>query len=117
MVIIAAATALVAAADADTGFYTYESCLALKHLCDGDAADYPPAGAVWACGGYVKGAMDAMTVYEVENKVPACYPEMTSEQVILITKRWMEQHPEQLHLPAAFCISRALYEAYPACHN
>ncbi len=61
--------------------------------------------------------MDALTVYQVSNKFPPCFPQMTAEQVILITKRWLEQHPEKLHLPAVYCISRALDKAYPACRN
>jgi hypothetical protein len=104
------------AAHADTGFYKFETGIEFKHLCDGDG-DVGPDGSLYICGGYVKGVMDALTVNQVSNKLPPCFPEMTAEQIILITKRWLEQHSEKLHLPGAYCITRALYEAYPACHN
>lgn len=103
-------------ADADTGYFRFETCLTFNHLCDGDG-DVGPAGSIFACGGYVKGVMDATTVNRAASQEPPCFPGMTPEQVILITKRWLAQHPERLHLPAAFCISRAIYEAYPACQN
>jgi hypothetical protein len=106
----------VGAANGDTGFYISESGIELKHLCDGDG-DGGLDRSIYICGGYVNGVMDALTVYQVSNKLPPCFPRMTAEQVILITKRWFGQHPEELHMPAAYCISRAIYEAYPACRN
>ena len=42
------------AADADTGYFRFETCLTFNHLCDGDG-DVGPAGSIFACGGYVKG--------------------------------------------------------------
>lgn len=40
-------------------------------------------------------------------------PSMTPEQLVMVVRQHLRQHPEQLHQPAAYLVMAALQEAFP----
>jgi hypothetical protein len=73
------------------------------------------ATSVGACSGFIAGVNDqAMADSADSRKLPYCLPDgVDMSQLIRVTKRWLENHPEQLHLPSAILVVRALSEAFP----
>jgi hypothetical protein len=70
-----------------------------------------------ACAAYVKGALDGailLTVAVPGNKPAFCLPQNVSVgQVLFVALKYMDDHPEQLQLPAIALIGTALKQAFP----
>jgi hypothetical protein len=66
------------------------------------------------CLGYIFGSIDTMREYN-ENHVPvACLPGgATSEQLIAVARKYLDDHPERLHLRGAALIIGAMIQAFP----
>lgn len=71
------------------------------------------------CAGYVSGVTDLEAMWKgAEGKTTKathyCMPtDATNGQMLLILKKWMENHPEKLHERADLIIHWALLEAFP----
>lgn len=67
------------------------------------------------CSGYVAGAMDSRFAWEeVAKQKLFCMPEgVSGEQPIRIVAKYLEQHPDELHLPAATLVIFAFVGAFP----
>ena len=73
----------------------------LKELCGGDAY------AKGFCQGYITGT-SKLTVS------PACFPDgVTLGQITDIMIKYMNDHPEKLHLASGLLVTIALQEAFP----
>jgi hypothetical protein len=70
-----------------------------------------------ACQVYFVGFMDGFLISGGLNQSGICLPPATTaNQVRLIAEKYMRDHPEQLQLPAALIITRALGASFP-CKN
>ena len=68
------------------------------------------------CLGYVVGVVDSFNTtnsMKGARKVFCIPPPVTSGQLVLVTKKSMQEHPETLHLPASAHILGALTNAFP----
>jgi hypothetical protein len=71
------------------------------------------------CAGYLDGTTDVEQAWQwVEGKTSRaahyCLPnESTKGQMLLIIKKWMDEHPEELHEQASFIIHEAFLKAFP----
>jgi hypothetical protein len=67
------------------------------------------------CEGYAVGVADALGAPGGKVfGVAACLPNgVTARQVMDVTMRFLEQHPELRHLPAVPLVAEALAEAFP----
>jgi len=76
------------------------------------------------CAGFVGGVMEAQTMWEVwEGKGTAlrknpdlsfCLPErVTNDQIIKIFVKHLDDHPEELHKPAALILVQSLRGTFP----
>jgi hypothetical protein len=64
--------------------------------------------------GYVSGVTDVL--YTRENRINgfrACLPYAPVLQMMDVTQKYLNDHPEKLHLGASGLIARALYEGFP----
>jgi hypothetical protein len=78
----------------------------------------PRDEALWWQGmGYLRGIMDsALLASTHKDKAPPAYllpGNWTLEQVLLIVTKFVNEHPEKLHLPSAQIIEEALSHAFP----
>jgi len=77
-----------------------------------------------ACSGYIDGAIDAYSMVRsglgYDTKYPEgniCVPEnATTSQKVRLAIKFMEEHPEQLHLDGSELIIDAFLKAFP-CHR
>lgn len=68
------------------------------------------------CGGYVTGVHDLHSdVVEAKVAKPLfCMPlGVKNGQLRLVVKKWLQEHPEKLHLPASGLVVGAFREAFP----
>ncbi len=101
MVICFAATLLItASAMAITGNQ-------LKELAD-ECEQNPTFYACGAFSGYVVGFS------ETSRPTPSCVPEgVTNNQVTEVVRKYLKDHPEELHLHAVDLVQKALNKAWP----
>ena len=65
-------------------------------------------------GSYVRGAVDTISVYEMEGCPLICIPEeVTMGQAMRVIMKYIKDHPEQLHAHAAVITIVALKGAFP----
>lgn len=70
--------------------------------------------------GYAQGKYDLTgdKALTPESSTPFCLPASGStKQYVQVVKKYMEAHPEVLHMPAAYLIYRAMYKAFPCTRN
>lgn len=80
----------------------------LRLGCDDRRCDYGDNLDFWAAWGYVLGVHDSLTT------VTVCAPDsVKAGQVISITRRYLEVHPEQWNYSADRLIGRALSDVWP----
>jgi hypothetical protein len=69
------------------------------------------------CAGYILGVSDVALdylMYAPKAKRSYCLPsEVRAEQLIMVVKKYLEDNPARLHLPAGVLITDALIEAFP----
>ena len=69
------------------------------------------------CGGYVQGVVDGIYFATAGWKVPtvkACVPQgATTDELVRVTLKIIDAHPEELSSPAASVVWNALAAAYP----
>lgn len=65
--------------------------------------------------GYVMGIADGIHAATTagNNRLVCNPPRVTYGQQASITKKYLDNHPEHLHLPASFIVAAALNEAFP----
>jgi hypothetical protein len=65
--------------------------------------------------GFVAGVFSQQVLAEAKNQKPTiCLPDgFSGRQARVVIERYMQDHPEQLHLPAFRVASAALDEAFP----
>lgn len=74
------------------------------------------------CAGYLDGVTDVEQTWDwVEGKSSKaahyCMPnEVTKGQMLLVIKKWMEDHPAKLHEQASYLIHDAFLNAFPCKH-
>ena len=73
--------------------------------------------ALAGCIGFVTGIVDGATVasgHKANPYFPVCLPTaVTREQLVRVVLKYGDNHPEQLHLPAARLVIQALSEGFP----
>jgi hypothetical protein len=79
-----------------------------------------PSGAlcVGYLGGFIAGAIVTEKFYQAQSHslpLSMCLPKdgITGDQEILIVVKWLGDHPQFLHLNAAFLVEQAFQEAFP----
>jgi len=95
-------------ADAGTGLDVFRGNK-LKRFCDDYASDkFGVYGAT--CLGYVNGVVDALASVGL-----FCLPQgVQREQSALVVRKYLNDHPEKLHMEADILVVRALEQAF-AC--
>ncbi|MGO9047704.1 MAG: Rap1a/Tai family immunity protein [Xanthobacteraceae bacterium] len=81
---------------------------------------YPQhAEATALCMGYISGALDTMRGYDKMLKLNlACEPsQVTGEQLIAMTIKYLSDHPEKLHFTASSLILDMYTKAFPCPKN
>ncbi|MFT5709319.1 MAG: hypothetical protein ACI8QT_000005 [Halioglobus sp.] len=69
-----------------------------------------------SCGGYIAGVADTSAkavAWETLTAVRCVPVEVTIKQLMKIAVKYMEEHPEELHLGAESLIQNAFKEAFP----
>lgn len=67
------------------------------------------------CSGYIRGFLDSYTYYIQAPKY--CIPEpVDTYQIAKVYTKYLDDHPEKMHLSASFTFSEALIEYFP-CNN
>jgi len=74
------------------------------------------------CMGYVVGVADAMEAFHSYGKAfldwRACIPnDVTRGQLMAVAKKFLNDHPEDLHLAAVGIVAQSMVEAFPCCWN
>jgi len=91
---------------ADAEFHTGESLL--DNITECDKKDQTMCAYVY---GYVVGVNDA---YEDTDSMPKCAPDnLKKGKLKEVVKKWLNDHPERLHEPAAPSVLTAINEAWP----
>ncbi len=82
----------------------------------GDAADRDSAYLVL---GYISGIGNMALAVEVEGLKPAWRlpDKMKNEQLLMVVRKFLVEHPEKLHLPSVTLVIEAITEAFPAKQN
>jgi hypothetical protein len=72
------------------------------------------------CRGYIRGLIDAQSVFASDVKHPPSWelvsciaPDVTNAQTIEVVVKFLDNHPELLHQPAAVLVMQSLHEAFP----
>jgi hypothetical protein len=70
------------------------------------------------CQGFVEGAIDTYNIgavgQSIKNPPLLCIPETVNlDQAIRVVRKYLEDHPEKLHLPAAKLVIEAIKTAWP----
>jgi hypothetical protein len=88
-----------------------------------DSHGLPPDDALDAtqCIEYIQGAIDAYLYANTRNWVKPtdsiCVPEgFRGEQAVLIVLKYLDNHPESLHLDAGGLVWIAIHSAFPCSH-
>jgi hypothetical protein len=64
--------------------------------------------------GYVSGITDILYIRENRiNGFRACLPSAPVQQMMDVTQKYLNDHPEKLHLGASGLIAKALFESFP----
>ncbi len=86
---------------AEGGFYTGND---LSERCKSEGTIGPDL-----CRGYVTGSADTLT-----NTGKICAPRQATDiQAVAVVRKYLQQHPERLHLPAASLVRHSLMDAFP----
>jgi len=68
------------------------------------------------CNAYIAGVEDATDLARAVKGKDSCIPDgVTVPQMVKIFVKYTDNHPEQLHQPAAIGITLALADAFPGC--
>jgi hypothetical protein len=66
------------------------------------------------CLGLVRGVAQTLRNPQLPNEFRACFPDnATVGQMIRVVNRYLEDHPERLHLIDDFLVAEAVLEAFP----
>lgn len=69
------------------------------------------------CSGFITGVSDEAMIYPIYNltlkNYPCIPPEVHSDQLVSVVKKYLEDNPAKLHLPAGMLTIHALIEAFP----
>lgn len=91
-----------------------EHCIKVQQFFEGrSSADSSKAG---ICVGYIQGARDMHDVYQFASKATPlfCIPsQVPNGQLVRILLKYLQSHPEKLHLNGGFLCSLAFVEAFP----
>jgi len=72
---------------------------------------------VGSCEGYIAGVNDMMMSHLADtpkSTLKYCLPSgVEMDQLQRVVKKWLEDNPSQLHLPAGVTVIRALIQAFP----
>jgi len=69
-----------------------------------------------SCEGYIAGVSDTTQGYDSvapKNRLYCLPSNVDMDQLIRVVKKWLEDNPSQLNLPAHILVKRALGEAFP----
>lgn len=91
-------------------------CKAEIRLLDGQSTSAGESLQASDCAGFVRGAVDAyMIMKSLDPKsVDICTQDnVTVGELIRVVSRYMDEHPQQLHFPAAVTIYNAMHTAFP----
>jgi len=87
---------------ADTGNELYHRC------------QEPDTANKGLCNGYIIGAWEALDAYLLTDKLRICArTHVTKGQIIAVTLKWIEQHPELRDVNASLIVGRAMSDAFP----
>ncbi|WP_340099020.1 Rap1a/Tai family immunity protein [Sinorhizobium fredii] len=107
MLAAAAATLAAATPAAASDYFYFENGNKLLRACDGDAY------AKGFCLGYVTGISDALNGFRQVNNLPRCTERMvTTGQARDVVLKYLKDHPEQRHRPAAGLAMTAIVEGF-----
>lgn len=98
-----------------TGSSLLQDCIVAIRVLDGDdSADQFQFG---MCAGYISGAIENHKLTATNKRERFfCFPQDTDiglNQVMRITLKYLQNHPEHHHYPAAFSVNKAMQEAFP----
>jgi hypothetical protein len=72
---------------------------------------YAEAG---ACVGYITGVLDGITTSAyLSQSALMCLPKLSSEQIVILVRNYLDAHPQYLHRGASIIVIAALGEAFP----
>ena len=106
------ATLLIgSAAEGEPRYFSPMDGNRLLELCKADSP---------ACWNYVSGAADTLTLFTwsallMDFRLPfvVCIPQVTTRQIVDVTMRYLQEHPEMRHDNGANLIAFALTKAFP----
>jgi Rap1a immunity proteins len=91
----------------------------LLQKCKTESANYGSG----FCHGFIAAVLDTLTMWEASDSyekrthdkdVRFCLPaEVTNGQIVLVFVKYLEDHPEKLHMPANLLLVEALRKAFP----
>lgn len=104
-------TGLARAADADSGNSYLSKCKEAVKAIDIGEANYQDAS---ACAGFILGATDILRLWNDSGELNVCIPkEVTEMQMTRVYLKYMEEHPQNLHMRASMLLVQAVAEAFP----
>lgn len=104
-----AALAVLASASAQSG-----GGMVMQNLCDWQS--HPFIGGIYRdrCSLTILGEADGLEQGENIGRVTMCVPAgVSAQQIVLVVKRFMANHPEALNLEMSAVVARALSRAWP----
>jgi hypothetical protein len=101
----------------DDGYTLHQLCQANEKLERAKPSDEWVMSAMQdrgMCLGYIMGVMDGMAAAEkLSGDTFLCAPNLRAGQIMLMARRYLDEHPQSLHMPAADLIANAVREAFP----
>ena len=91
-------------------------CTIFLRVQDGDNASQQDASYAVLTMGYIEGVKRGCDMMQTAHgfKLPyAIPPDVDAGQIVRVIDKWLEDHPEKLHLPAEALILEALVQAFP----
>jgi hypothetical protein len=101
-VIAAGFLSFTSSASAQTGADDLNKGLGLRNLCGN--ADLSTAS---FCRGYIYGVVQGLSLHQ-----HICVPAMYASQIVLIVRKYLEDHPERLHLDSEVLVEEAMRSNY-----
>jgi hypothetical protein len=103
--------------DVRSGETLLKRCLIANRASDGNVSDAEIIDGVM-CLAYMRGYADAIVMQALTSKPISCPPESVSAQMLSrVVTKFLEAHPEKLHLDESVLVAKALREAYPCGAN
>jgi hypothetical protein len=65
------------------------------------------------CSGYARGFVDGIAVANGTTGTICVPPAVTTEEIVRVVEKYMDDHPEDLHENRAYLMTSALLKAYP----